>query len=1138
MHDAKLHRLILLTAWIFYGLMNNQFFNLQNKMETTTMSFTLQTKLNSDGKMDCQVIPEVRIDEAAFNEHIPKNFVKSKEAVHMIRETQSIPDSENSDKQQPGKPAEKLNESADEGETEFEDEEEDSDDESEVCEPGRCRHGARTSWPVTGHFLHALTKSGYETSYTDTTLERSLCKLAPEGYDCYELFDTVLTIPMECHWCGSKQHLTRDCLLLAEWTQRTLIATEHWKSTGDPDEQKIKDLLNMSLTDVREKYYPGDWNEEGYPWEFHVDLKDGEYVTRSGVVLIVRNNKLKNVIPRFLQSGASPLAPMPRPAQFETITKLSDVVNEPIHQPAFSGKEILQEIRSIHQELSRQYSEVDKEIKEVKKTITTHGVNIIKTAISDMTNVICGEITNTRVLLMKRPGSSLQDQGSPNKQPKYVGGMMMTPSQDQLDANFKSESWAPHWTWAPENLQRRTAFWRQLNRHFNMACQMNMDHLSRRPVTKDMWPNDLQNTVHLDAAASEDILRSMILTSGCWQWMKNMDKMEFEAFVANVQQQIKQMGCYAPQIYVFAQGINFLFDCYYSDLTQLLKTTVAWLIANITRHFAIKTEAEQRKCLSKHFFNSSTAELNTLLKRIPAIRWRRCDCGNHKGYELSLKPKLTPPFSHQQLKESLVSQWPRPFVTATELQELYTGSMLSYLYASMYGYHTHKDPLTIVEEGKACFGSKMDLTKESFQQLYNNTRSELLDSKSISALELDNAIQSKLIALILAKIDHCPCGYHKKKRSHAVASDTETLLSDETMNFLAELVEHQGILPQTTQKVDGNEEEADSSTTDVDISDNEDADDSDTVPDLISLLDDTNEEETTPKDQTSNTESDSEAEAEGHPNTPLDSVVMKPSTLDPIALPWTPSCTQGNKDKSPFDQSFKEALRDQRSDTSDSSSHSEESDGGEKTKPTTLTDTPSLAPNQDPTGDHHFPKPHTSTDASFEKAPTYYLSGAMFDKLSSRSSPDLKPAFTTRAGLCNQVKLYYHDKLFLIMCKEDISFPQTTEDLNNAFVAPFALAAYTAPECRALLKQLRDLGPGFILYWLTDIWEQHHRLQRLFTAAVCKHRRALKDWIVYTTPDGSVEYCDKHCSAPTNGTTTDATNTTDSTTDQDDTTTL
>ena len=145
----------------------------------------------------------------------------------------------------------------------------------------------------------------------DTNREiQSLCKVLPDGMTIPD--DIIPTIG--CVWCGSGNHDTVNCQGYLTWTQNCASA----QSIDDPSVKL--DLMKKVRAQLIE------YHDTEKPWEFYVNLDDGEYLTPQGVKLIVRFKRILNLIPRNMQTVSVSYAALPTALDVANAIKLSSEV--------------------------------------------------------------------------------------------------------------------------------------------------------------------------------------------------------------------------------------------------------------------------------------------------------------------------------------------------------------------------------------------------------------------------------------------------------------------------------------------------------------------------------------------------------------------------------------------------------------------------------------------------------------------------------------------------------------------------------------------------------------------------------------------------------------------------------------------
>ena len=147
---------------------------------------------------------------------------------------------------------------------------------------------------------------------TPLNLRRSLLKIIPDGME----LPLELSFHEECVWCGSKGHSTLDCQAYYKWAEECVTLV-----TND-DPNIIYNLLQELPRNMEENY------ESHQPWQLYLNLPDGEYLTPTGVKIVVYDKKIQNLIPRYHQSSTTPYASLPSAIELSNLTKLSSKVKK------------------------------------------------------------------------------------------------------------------------------------------------------------------------------------------------------------------------------------------------------------------------------------------------------------------------------------------------------------------------------------------------------------------------------------------------------------------------------------------------------------------------------------------------------------------------------------------------------------------------------------------------------------------------------------------------------------------------------------------------------------------------------------------------------------------------------------------
>ena len=154
--------------------------------------------------------------------------------------------------------------------------------------------------------------ANYMTSLSTRILDRSLCKLVP-----LKLLPKYLVTPDNCAWCGSVEHKTVDCNAYLTWIQECIICLHK------EEEAEILDVRLQNAKKHLREYY-----DAARPWNFYIDLEDGEYYSPLGAPVMINDKRIINLIPYSAQNSTLPTSWLPTPSEMGSLTRLSDTVGK------------------------------------------------------------------------------------------------------------------------------------------------------------------------------------------------------------------------------------------------------------------------------------------------------------------------------------------------------------------------------------------------------------------------------------------------------------------------------------------------------------------------------------------------------------------------------------------------------------------------------------------------------------------------------------------------------------------------------------------------------------------------------------------------------------------------------------------
>ena len=150
------------------------------------------------------------------------------------------------------------------------------------------------------------------TGITPFNLRRSLLKILPDGME----LPLELSFHEECVWCGSNRHSTLDCQAYYKWAEECVTLVTN-------DDPNIVYSLLLELPKEMEENY-----ESHQPWQLYLNLPNGEYLTPTGVKIVICDKKIQNLIPKYYQSSTTLYASLPSAIELSNLTKLSSKVKK------------------------------------------------------------------------------------------------------------------------------------------------------------------------------------------------------------------------------------------------------------------------------------------------------------------------------------------------------------------------------------------------------------------------------------------------------------------------------------------------------------------------------------------------------------------------------------------------------------------------------------------------------------------------------------------------------------------------------------------------------------------------------------------------------------------------------------------
>ena len=190
--------------------------------------------------------------------------------------------------------------------------------------------------------------------------EHSICKVLPDTADFPEDIFNV----EGCVWCGSQGHEVLDCLGYTSWLYRFYQLD---KSRGITIEEWVR-REQIVKAKAKSHYNPNK------PWELYIGREDGEYLTDKGVKILVKDEKIVNLIPRHLQTTTTVYADFPTPDEVREMLRLSPItkpigrttVMDELCNQAISFKEDMEQLEmELKTSMSLQLKKLKKDFEQV-----------------------------------------------------------------------------------------------------------------------------------------------------------------------------------------------------------------------------------------------------------------------------------------------------------------------------------------------------------------------------------------------------------------------------------------------------------------------------------------------------------------------------------------------------------------------------------------------------------------------------------------------------------------------------------------------------------------------------------------------------------------------------------------------------
>ena len=439
-------------------------------------------------------------------------------------------------------------------------------------------------------------------------LERSLCKVLPDGMT---IPDDIIPI-IGCVWCGSGNHDTVNCQAYLTWTQNCASA----QSIEDPSVKL--DLMKRVRAQLIE------YHDTGKPWEFYVNLDDGEYLTPQGVKLIVRFKRILNLIPRSMQTVSASYAALPTPLDVANAIKLSSEVRR-------------DEVVTLKEELQHYKEEMNTKIEDLEtsviKSLDTKLLDLYKKFDVDL-NQIYTSIMDDRVGQLPQQFDGIKDfleKGLKEIQTRRLetDHVLVTLYRNLFDSRTPDATIV--WKRDIEHHNPNYAFrgqWRKLADRLNRVNSYNLKTIQVLPLYSKENLEYLRTIAKLTIEAMKKMLKKDRVVKP-----ENLVEMEdFNIFCEAISKGIQLQSITQNQVMNFIQQMIYFTQCKEKiDCTTLdtwigilLQTTIkrwnSWSPCSCDQNVrGFCQHSSQYSLLGQHFPKMDSANLKWLLKKLDQI---------------------------------------------------------------------------------------------------------------------------------------------------------------------------------------------------------------------------------------------------------------------------------------------------------------------------------------------------------------------------------------------------------------------------------------------------------------------------------------------------------------------------------------
>ena len=601
---------------------------------------------------------------------------------------------------------------------------------------------------------------------TPLNLRRSLLKIIPDGME----LPLELSFHEECVWCGSKGHSTLDCQAYYKWAEECVTLV-----TND-DPNIIYNLLQELPRNMEENY------ESHQPWQLYLNLPDGEYLTPTGVKIVVYDKKIQNLIPRYHQSSTTPYASLPSAIELSNLTKLSSKVKKldnPMCDAIFNQFTHLEDkVDELHQYTNIEFEHFQLDhisIKEdIKANLDTVANQLRARANEDhqMIMEILKEMTNLPkqiIELQKYMNLVLREFQTKKLE---SDNLIITNFRNLYDARSPDSNLV--WTNQLELTDPSYSFrgyWRQLADRLNQISEFNLKNKLITSFYDLKSQQNLKDTANIAMEAIEKFfIQHGVLKIDNLIWME-----DFKIFQEAVGRSIQLQTITPNQIYNFAQQMAYYDQCprpreKFNMMTVyvgiLLQTTMKRWGMNILcscnaadRQYC--EHSNQDAILKQHLPKLSKDDRQEFLLMLHNIADQTCDCDFHKTNIICGPSKmLKEPVPEYAAYKNQLSET-RPEISEAEHKYLYQKAIVSWLNARLFLYITPYSVFDILSETRPSWIGQFDPYVREFSE-----GDRVYLERALMQMGINTQMKriKKLEQLALLKKSYCLCRTHINQR--------------------------------------------------------------------------------------------------------------------------------------------------------------------------------------------------------------------------------------------------------------------------------------------------------------------------------------------------------------------------------------